>query len=95
MNAICPQSRQHLLDKVQRLKALLNGQVVVTTDRKVSTKEHSMATEYCINELTEKIVVCLCSLIASLSHDPHVIHCSVKVKHKCHPSLRQHLLWQP
>lgn len=36
----------------------------------------------------------VCSFMASHSHDLHVIYCSVRVKHKCHPSLRLHLLWQ-
>lgn len=58
VNAIAPHTKQHLLDKVQRLKKLLEGRVVTTADRTVSTKDHPLALDYCTKELADKLVVC-------------------------------------
>ena len=58
VNAIAPHTKQHLLDKVQRLKMLLEGRAVTTADRTVSTKEHPLALDYCTKELADKLVVC-------------------------------------
>ena len=62
VNAISGQSGEHLLDKIQRLRAVLAGQRVQVTGRRVSASDHPQGKAYCFNLLAQKIVVSACIL---------------------------------
>ena len=57
VNAISGQSGEHLLDKIHRIRAILLGQHVQVTGRRVSASDHPQGKNYCFNLLAQKIVV--------------------------------------
>ncbi len=61
VNAISPQSGEHLLEVTAKLRRVLSGQQVEVTGRSLSINQHPHAKLYCSNLLAKKIVVCKCT----------------------------------
>lgn len=56
VNEISDQSGQHLLDKLERLKSLLQGDPVNVGTKRVRATEHPAGLEYCFNLLARRMV---------------------------------------
>lgn len=56
VNEISDQSGQHLLDKLERLKSLLQGNAVTVGTKRVRATEHPGGLEYCTNLLARRMV---------------------------------------
>ena len=57
VNAIAPTSGAHLRDKLQRICALLGGQLVDVGNKKVTARDHPAGLSFCKNLFGKKIVV--------------------------------------
>lgn len=57
LNAISAVNASHLKDKLQRLRAVLRGQIVEVGNNNVSANSHPNGIAYCKNLLAERIVV--------------------------------------
>ena len=58
VNAISPQSGEHLIEIISKLRRVLSGQYIEVTGRTLSVNLHPHARTYCCNLLAKKIVVC-------------------------------------
>lgn len=56
VNEISDQSGQHLLDKLERLRSLLQGNPVIVGTKRVRATEHPGGLEYCTNLLARRMV---------------------------------------
>lgn len=59
INSISASSGESLIEKINRLQALIGGQSVDVMGKSVNVAQHPEARLYCCNLLAQKLVVCL------------------------------------